>query len=37
MYLEVPVQKKPIPKTILDHATEKKVFIRDIDGKIYNP
>ena len=34
--LEVPVQNKPIPQKILDMATEKKIIIRDVDGKVYN-
>lgn len=36
MYLEVPVQKKPIPNSVLDYATEKFIKIRDINGRIYN-
>jgi len=35
MILEIPVQNKPIPQRILDVATEKKVTIRDIEGKVY--
>jgi len=36
MILEIPVQNNPIPQRILDVATEKKVSIRDIEGKVYN-
>ena len=32
MYLEVPVQQKPIPKSVLDYAKKKKIKIRDING-----
>jgi len=35
--LEVPVQKKDVPKEILDHATKKKVIIRDETGRVLNP
>lgn len=34
--LEVPVQKKSIPKSILDYATEKGIIIRDTAGQVYN-
>lgn len=34
--LEVPVQTKPIPKKVLDTATEKGITIRDVNGKEYN-
>jgi hypothetical protein len=37
MILEIPVQKNPIPQSILDHADSKDIFIRDINGTIYNP
>ena len=37
MILEVPPQKKAIPPEVLEHATKKKVLIRDTSGKIYNP
>jgi hypothetical protein len=36
MILEIPPQKKPIDPDILKHADEKKVIIRDTNGKIYN-
>jgi hypothetical protein len=35
MIFEVPVQVKPIPKSILDAAAEKDIVIRDVTGKIY--
>jgi hypothetical protein len=34
--LEVPVQFRRVPKSILDAATTEKVIIRDINGKCYN-
>ena len=34
--LEVPVQKKSIPKSILDYANEKGIIIRDTAGQVYN-
>ncbi|MBR1722407.1 MAG: hypothetical protein IJ727_08010 [Treponema sp.] len=34
--LEVPVQNKPIPQSIIDKATEKGIIIRDVLGKEYN-
>ena len=34
-YLEVPIQKKPIPQNVLDYAKRKDVFIRDITGRAY--
>lgn len=34
---EVPVQRKAIPKAIIDAATVRKIIIRDINGKVYNP
>jgi hypothetical protein len=37
MFLEVPVQKAPIPQSILDKATNLDIKIRDVNGKIYNP
>ncbi|EJP91182.1 hypothetical protein IC1_01737 [Bacillus cereus VD022] len=36
LILEVPVQNKPIPQTILDEATKNRIIIRDIKGKVYN-
>lgn len=33
--LEVPVQAKPIPQSVLDAADEAGVLIRDVNGKIY--
>lgn len=36
LILEVPVQNKPIPQTILDEATKNRIIIRDINGKEYN-
>ncbi|MGL6094837.1 MAG: polymorphic toxin-type HINT domain-containing protein, partial [Fimbriiglobus sp.] len=35
MILEVPVQTTPIPRTVLDVATQKRIVIRDINGKVY--
>lgn len=35
MILEVPVQKTPIPQSVLDHAKDAGVQIRDILGNIY--
>jgi hypothetical protein len=35
--LEIPPQKDNIQKEVLEHATNSKVIIRDINGKIYNP
>ena len=37
MILEVPVQKKDVPKEILDYATKKDVIIRDETGRVLNP
>jgi hypothetical protein len=34
--LEVPVQFRRVPKTILDAANVEKVIVRDINGKCYN-
>ena len=34
--LEVPPQNSPIPKNVLDHATDHDVTIRDTNGKEYN-
>ena len=36
MYLEVPVQQKPIPKSVLDYARLRNIKIRDVNNKIYN-
>ncbi|MEF2967774.1 hypothetical protein V3851_18245 [Paenibacillus sp. M1] len=36
LILEVPVQNKPIPQSVLDAATEKGITIRDVTGKEYN-
>ena len=36
MILEVPPQKGTVPQKVLDHATDKRVLIRDTNGKIYN-
>ena len=35
MILEVPVQKKSVPKSILKYARDKKIQIRDINGNVY--
>ncbi len=35
--LEVPVQKGPIPKEVLDYARQQGVIIRDIEGLVLNP
>ena len=35
MILEVPVQKKLVPKSILKYARVKKIQIRDINGNVY--
>ncbi len=35
--LEIPFQKHPVPKEILDHATKNLVIIRDETGRVYNP
>ena len=35
MILEVPVQKKSVPKSILKYARVKKIQIRDINGNVY--
>ncbi|MBG9795714.1 hypothetical protein ABD76_25930 [Paenibacillus dendritiformis] len=36
LILEIPVQNKPIPQSVLDEATKNKITIRDINGKEYN-
>ena len=33
--LEVPVQNQPVPRELLDRATDLKIVIRDITGHIY--
>ena len=33
--LEVPMQKKLVPESILKYAREKKIQIRDINGNVY--
>ena len=35
MILEVPVQKEPVPESILKYAQDKNIQIRDINGKVY--
>jgi hypothetical protein len=35
--LEVPVQVRPIPQAILDAASNSRVIIRDVNGRVYNP
>jgi len=35
--LEVPVQNKPVPKSVIDAANNADITIRDVNGKIYNP
>ncbi|MCL2849661.1 MAG: hypothetical protein FWE61_06420 [Micrococcales bacterium] len=35
LVLEVPVQRQPVPESILRHAAESRVTIRDVDGNIY--
>ncbi|VWD13659.1 Rhs family protein [Burkholderia lata] len=34
-YLEVPVQVKPVPQSVLDAANKAGVLIRDVNGRIY--
>lgn len=36
LILEIPVQNKPIPQSVLDEATKNKITIRDINGKEHN-
>ena len=36
MILEVPVQKKPIPESVLRYALKRNIQIRDIKGIIYS-
>lgn len=33
--LEVPMQKKSVPKSILEYARDNKIQIRDINGNVY--
>jgi hypothetical protein len=35
MILEVPPQNQPIPKSVLDHAEDLGIIIRDSNGKVY--
>jgi hypothetical protein len=37
MVLEVPVQSRPIPQSVLDLANELDIKIRDVTGHVYNP
>ncbi|MFD1425826.1 DUF4244 domain-containing protein [Kroppenstedtia sanguinis] len=37
MFLEVPVQKKPVPNNVREYATDNDIIIRDEKGKVYNP
>src|SRR5205814_5887403 len=42
MYLEVPVQTAtppapPVPQSVLQHASDLNIKIRDVNGIIYNP
>ncbi|WP_156440226.1 MULTISPECIES: hypothetical protein [unclassified Burkholderia] len=34
-YLEVPVQIRPVPQSVLDAANKAGVLIRDVNGRIY--
>ena len=36
MILEVPVQKEPIPESVLRYVAKEKIKIRDTNGKIYS-
>ena len=36
MFLEVPVQTTPIPKSVLEEANRLEIQIRDVDGRVYN-
>jgi hypothetical protein len=36
MILEVPPQHSPIPQSVLDHADELDITIRDVTGRVYN-
>ena len=35
MILEVPVQKEPVPESVLRYAAKEKIKIRDTEGTIY--
>jgi hypothetical protein len=35
--LEVPVQKAPVPRSVIDEANARGIIIRDSAGKVYNP
>lgn len=35
MILEVPVQKNPVPQSVIDAARRDSILIRDVDGTIY--
>jgi hypothetical protein len=34
-YLEVPIQLRPIPQSVLDVANRAGVLIRDVNGKVH--
>ena len=36
MILEIPVQKEPVPESVLRYAAKEKIKIRDTNGKIYS-
>lgn len=36
MFLEIPVQKGPIPQSVLTEATRLDIRIRDVTGRVYN-
>jgi hypothetical protein len=35
LVFEVPVQKKPVPRTVLDAASKRGIIIRDVTGRVY--
>ncbi len=35
MFLELPIQNRPVPPEILTYASDRRIFIRDITGHIY--
>ena len=35
VYLEVPIQTKPVPQRVLNAATKHRIVIRDVNGKVY--
>lgn len=37
MYLEVPIQNQSIPQALLDAASQRSIFIRDVNGVVLNP